>query len=365
MFTIIVLQILAPAFIVFVLTIFLHIVGNFFIFSPRTRACHLFSETLWLPLRYSEDLPEGDEVEFLAEDGVTLRGLFLEGKNKTKRGTILFCHELNGNRSNIAPYAEILISNGFNVFTFDFRNHGKSDNYLKDYSVPWLTVADMFDVKAAIDYVCERENRSDNLHFDNSESDKKNRNGIGIFGLGKGAMIALCAAGSDSRVKSLVLDTPTVASQLFNKNCWQALIKSAKLSRRRTVNFSTATLFLQAILYTVKLPISLIYDAWRRYVLGLWYDCHFINIEPIIRNVRQPIMIVHGHVDTRIRPHQIRAFCERMPQKTKLWITTTKHQKHEKNNSKNNKTKSISDACCKSVADFFLETKCTVNSQKW
>jgi pimeloyl-ACP methyl ester carboxylesterase len=361
--TVIILQILLPIFIVFVLTMFLRIVGSFFMFSPRMRACHIFSKTSWLPLRYSEELPIGDEVEFLSDDGVLLRGLFLSSQNTTKHGTILFCHELNGNRSNIAPYANILLSEGFDIFTFDFRNHGKSDSYLKDYSVPWLTVADMSDVKAAIDYVCLRENDNDfcneNSQAYNSTDSIINNTGVRIFGLGKGAMIALCAAGSDSRVKSLVLDAPTTDSHLFKKNCWQALVKSVMLPRRlaikRMMNFSILFLFFQAILYTLKQPIFLIYNTWQRYVLGMWYDCQFINIEPIIKKVRQPIMIVHGHVETKTRPNQIRAFCARMPQKPKLWLTT-KHQKHENCESQNNTIKPISDDCQKSVADFFMQT---------
>ncbi|MDR1478923.1 MAG: alpha/beta hydrolase [Planctomycetaceae bacterium] len=386
MFTVIILNILLPAFIIFVVTLLLHFAGWVLIFSPRVRACHLFSDTSWLPLRHSEELPDGDEVEFLSADGVTLRGLFVVAQNKIKRGTILFCHELNGNRSNIAPYVEALTLEGFNIFTFDFRNHGKSDFCVKDYHVPWLTAADMFDVNAAIEYVCLRENCNDNSRTNNADKTNdwtENKNdetkirsscfeiseteraiatsqngyGIRIFGLGKGATVALCAAGSDTRVKSLVLDTPTAENQLFNKNCWQALVKSVRLSsRRRSMDFSILLLFCQAVLYSIKQPVSSIYHSWRRYILGIWYDCSFVNVEPIIKNVRQPIMIVHGNSETKIRPHQIRAFCERMPQRPKLWMTTTP-QKYNKNTQKNNGIKIISDNCRKSVADFFSETK--------
>jgi pimeloyl-ACP methyl ester carboxylesterase len=281
----------------------------------------------------------------------------------------LFCHELNGNRSNIAPYVETLAIEGFNIFTFDFRNHGKSDICVKDYPAPWLTTADMSDVKAAIEYVCKKENYNDNNNIHNNNrnnnsttnnwSETKNdneRKGISIFGLGKGATIALCAAGSDTRVKSIVLDAPTAESQLFNKNCWNALIKTAKLSKRKAINFSTLILFFKAISYPIKQSIVFVYEKWRRYVLGIWYNCQFINIEPIIKKVNQPIMIVHGHADSKIRPRQIRAFCERMPQKPKVWITSpTKQQRYEKSESKNTKTKNISEACRKSIADFFMK----------
>ncbi|MDR2762097.1 MAG: alpha/beta hydrolase [Planctomycetaceae bacterium] len=372
-------QILFPAFIVLGITLFLHIAGRIFIFSPCMRASHLFSETSWLPLRYSDELPEGDEIEFTSDDGITLRGLFISSRNEINHGTILFCHELNGSRSNIAPYLETLTFEGFNVFTFDFRNHGKSDICVKDYPAPWLTAADMNDVKAAIEYVCKRENYNDNENKncnnycndnfnknfnDNSRTnnwakikDNKDGKGISIFGLGKGATIALCAAGSDSRVKSIVLDAPTAESRLFSKNCWNALVKSAKLARRRTINFSMAILFLQVISYSIKQSAIFVYEKWRRYVLGLWYDCQFIDVDPIIKKVNQPIMIVHGHTDTKIRPHQIRAFCERMPQRPKLWLTSpSRRQSYEKSEStKTIKTKNISEACRQSVANFFME----------
>jgi pimeloyl-ACP methyl ester carboxylesterase len=392
------LSTLFPVFVVLVMTVLLHILSWVFIFSPCRRACYLFAKSYWLPLRDSGELPAGEEVEFKSIDGITLRGLFIAGKGLKKRGTILFCHELNGNRANVAPYTEHFTSAGFNVFTFDFRNHGKSDWSHKDFQVPWVTVADLHDVKSAINYLHTRENYQHNNHQqhnnicpnpDNNliehndhatDGDSNDSNtGLCLFGLGKGGMIALCAAGTDKRVQSLVIDALTTESQLFNKNRWRDFFTFARLStvsaKRSRLKFSAIfPLLFRAVLFSVKFPMVSIVAAWHRYILGIWFNCRFVNVESIIKRVRQPVMIVHGHVDTKISHEQVRAFCGRMQRHPKLWLICPCENENESNNKKENKPKNknskdnnkniitknkiklVSDDCRQSVTEFFRES---------
>ncbi len=72
----------------------------------------------------SDKLP-GTELEFLALDGMSLRGVLLQGKtSQSGQATIIFCHEFGANKNSCLRYCSSLLEAGFDIFTFDFRNHG-------------------------------------------------------------------------------------------------------------------------------------------------------------------------------------------------------------------------------------------------
>ena len=275
-------------------------------------------------------------MEFSSSDNITLRGTFIAHRSAYRKGTVLFCHELNGNRSNISPYTNQLVHSGFDVLTFDFRNHGRSDTSAKSQrSTPWLTTDDMQDVRSAIDYLVGR-----------MPSDATG--GIGVFGLGKGATVALCAAGCDDRIRSIVLDSPIPDRLLFQKNCWDVLVKSTRLSRLRMTKF--VTLIGKAVLYSITCPFVTLFCTWQRYLLGYWYGCRFIDLRQYVKNVRQPIMIIHGAVDTMTRADQIQTFCDKMPVRPQLWMVPAASRQDAENSGV------ISENCSRQVASFL--TRC-------
>ncbi len=261
---------------------------------------------------------------------LTLRGTFFSAPDEKRRGVVLFCHELNGNRNNVAPYLRSLLDSGFDVLAFDFRNHGESDKTLYGQPTPWMTTSDLEDVKAAVDYLASR-----------SDNEKKE---ISLFGLGKGATVALCVAGGDSRVKSVVLDAPIPENRLFEKNCWDLLAKSVRCSRK-SLRLSV-TLFVRAVLYSLFCPIASLLFAWQRFVLGMWCGCRFVNPWPFVKRVRQPMMIIHGHADSKTRADQIQAFCDRLPNRPKLWIVPACSREG---------LGKINEECSSQVARFFAE----------
>lgn len=325
-----------PLFIAIAFTLVLHLTERIFFLSSHRRSRNLFSGTPWLPLRFATQPLDGEEIEFWSDHKIMLRGTWLSHKSDVRKGSVLFCHEFNGNQMSVSPYIDQLLNQGFDVMTFDFRNHGKSDFDYHTQSTPWITTTDMDDVQAAITYLCTRP--------------ETNPQGICIFGLGKGANIALCAAGTDHRVCSVVLDAPMPENRLFHRNCREIFFKSirqsARISRRRI--FLVVSLFFRALIYSITCPIISFIYAWRRCILGYWYGCRFVNPAPLVKNVRQPIMIVHGHVDTMTRADQIQAFCDRMAVRPKLWLVSAKDRNRYGYGS-------ISDDCSRQVARFFEE----------
>ena len=74
------------------------------------------------------------QVEFQSRDQqTTLRGVFL--KRDDPQGTVIVCHGVGANHSDIEVIHQVLYESGFQVFTFDFRGHGLSDGHTITYGL--------------------------------------------------------------------------------------------------------------------------------------------------------------------------------------------------------------------------------------
>jgi pimeloyl-ACP methyl ester carboxylesterase len=176
----------------------LHIWVRFFPIIVR-----LIGEAPLLVAEPSERLEGGEDCEFRTRDGLTLRGTYLKTARAERLGVIVFGHELNGDRWNAAPYVRELIAEGYDVLTFDFRNHGASDSAPGLVLRPWISPDATADMSAAVDYACRR--------------DDADPRGVGIFAISRAAGAALCVAQSEPRIRCLFLDGayPTRATHLL------------------------------------------------------------------------------------------------------------------------------------------------------
>ncbi|MBN2474975.1 MAG: alpha/beta fold hydrolase [Pirellulales bacterium] len=254
-------------------------------------AVRVFGETPWLPAQWQEPLGEGEHVNFYTQDGARLEGTYLRTTAAARKGVVAFCHQLNGDRWATVPYTEDLRRQGFDIFTFDFRNHGGSDRVADWEPMPWVTVQDLTDVQAAIDYVCGR-----------SDADPR---GIGLIGVSKGATVALCAAASDTRVRTLVLDgpCPTERMQLHYV--------------RRFMQIYVAYPWLVSRLPDLSLRST---NAWTKFVVQRQRHCRFVNVDQAARQVRQPVMMIHGQRDAHVPVEVARGLRNSMPNCTRLWV---------------------------------------------
>ena len=270
--------------------------------SYLVRSNRLFSKGPWLPLRIQDlnfhpsQLESNSEpIEFLTKDGLTLRGSFFHQNSPKARGTILFFHELNGNRWSVFPYLENLRNEGFHLCTFDQRGHGNSETSDQNRPVPWVTASDLDDMTAVVEYL-------------------QNRTALplGVFGLGKGATLALCCAGQVDRVQAVVMDSPAHEDRLYEKNCLTAFQKLAP--HFATHHFSKfVALSIKTLFYLIACPFITLFSAWRRFVFSVWYGGNFVNTWTIVKKLRKPILVLHGDLDSCVKLSQIRAFCRQMP----------------------------------------------------
>lgn len=265
------------------LTLILHLAARFW-FTPR--AAWMFDRLPWLPGTWYEPIAGSEEVEFSTSDGVRLRGTYLPTTESHRLGVLLYCHELNADRWNVCPNAGLLRSLGFDLFAFDFRNHGTSGRLANFEPSPWTTSQDVADVEAAIDYLTLR-------------PDAEAR-GIGLIGVGKGAAAAVCTAAGDPRVRVVV------AEGLYPTRPMGARL----IGRFRSASWMTAALT----------RLAWLLDAWAVFVLGCRQGHRFLDVEKAVSLCRQPVLLVHAEMDHFVPLAWIRWMHRRMARGSSLWI---------------------------------------------
>lgn len=152
----------------------------------------IFEESpVFRPMR-AEPLEGGEEVRFPTADGFSLAGTYLQGRAASRIGVIVFCHEYLGDRGSAGPYADTLRDLGFDLFAFDFRNHGESDSESGYSPLQWTSNRETRDLKAALAYLRKRE-----------DADPA---GVGLFGVSRGGSTGLCVASREPTVWGVVTD---------------------------------------------------------------------------------------------------------------------------------------------------------------
>ena len=104
---------------------------------------------VFLPLRVSPE-DRGESVTFTTDDGLELSGSFLGRRNPQRVGLVVFCHEYLSDRWSCLPYLDHLRDIGYDVFTFDFRNHGSSASDPHYAPLQWATDYEVRDLRAAL-----------------------------------------------------------------------------------------------------------------------------------------------------------------------------------------------------------------------
>jgi pimeloyl-ACP methyl ester carboxylesterase len=269
------------------LTLGLHLAARLF-YMPG--AAKIFGQTPWLPSDWREPLEEGEAVEVAAAEGMRLRGTYLKTTAALRRGVIVGCHEFNGDRWNMLSYTDGLRRRGFDLFLFDFRNHGASDRTAGYEPTPWATTYEVADIRAVLDYLASR--------------DDAPPQGVGLLGVGRGAMAALCVA-DDPRVKALVVDGvyPTERIQ----------IHSLRMILARSIPWSG---WLFRVPEIVLEPLA----RWVRLIVGWRRHCRFVSVQQAARRVRLPVLMIHGQCDPHVAVDLVFGLRDAMPAPARLWI---------------------------------------------
>lgn len=189
----------------------------------------IFEETpVFAPLRGQPE--PGEEVRFRSEDGLELAGTYLRALSRRRLGVIVLCPEYLGDRWSALSYGDGLRESGFDLFAFDFRNHGESEVDPDYRPLQWVSDLEVADLRAALAYVRSR-----------SDADPA---GVGLFGISRGGGTALCEAASDPTVWAVATDGafPTRGTMLAYVTRWAEIYlpfpRMAKYMPRFTYAFA-------------------------------------------------------------------------------------------------------------------------------
>ena len=106
---------------------------------------------------------------------------------------IVYCHEFLSDRWSFQPYLDHLRDLGYDLFTFDFRNHGESPAEPDYAPMHWTTDHEVRDLRAALAYLRTRPDHDPA--------------GFGLFGVSRGGTTAL--AGRRRRSATSGASSPT------------------------------------------------------------------------------------------------------------------------------------------------------------
>lgn len=234
----------------------------------------------------------GEEVVFQASDGLSLRGSYFKRRGRARAGTLVFCHEYLSDRWSYAPYLDHLRDAGYDIFSFDFRNHGESDRHPGYSPLQWATDHEVRDLSAALDYLRSR-----------SDHDPA---GFGLFGVSRGGGTAMIVAAQERDVWCVITDGafPTRGTMTSYIGRWSEIYVQSHLLLRFVPTW--------------------VYDAlgWlSRRRSGRRLNCRFPEIERAARRLSpRPWLLIHGARDTYIGSPIARAFfdCAREPKE--MWL---------------------------------------------
>jgi pimeloyl-ACP methyl ester carboxylesterase len=255
---------------------------------------------LFFPLRLDRT-GGGEDVRFPTAGGLMLEGTYFRARTRARTGVIVFCHEYLSDRWSFHPYADPFRSLGFDVFTFDFRNHGSSDHDPSYRPLQWVTDSEVEDVAATLAYLDTRADRDPA--------------GVGLFGVSRGGGSALVVASKSVNVWGVVTDGafPTRGTML------------AYILRWAEIYVANPVLWKMMPLWVFR------FVAWSgRMYSAKRLRCRFPDVEHAVgRLAPRPWLMIHGQKDAYIVPSIARAlFAEaRKGPKEQWFVPGAKHNR--------------------------------------
>ncbi|MEJ7637460.1 MAG: alpha/beta fold hydrolase [Singulisphaera sp.] len=244
---------------------------------------------LFFPLRIAPR--PGEEVRFSTSDGLELVGTYVSTPAASRVGVLVFCHEYLSDRWSFQPYIASLLGLGFDIFSFDFRNHGASPCALAYRPLQWVSDHEVCDLRAALAYLRSRPDRYPA--------------GFGVLGVSRGGGTALAVAADDPSVWGVVTDGafPTRGTMNSYSKRWAQIYVSPGLFR-----------LLPTWIY--------FFVGWAARIRSQKrLSCRYPSIERAVsRLAPRPWLMIHGAKDTYIGPEIARSLFARAGDPKEFWL---------------------------------------------
>lgn len=232
-----------------------------------------------------------EDVRFPTFGGMWLKGCYIRTPLPHRKGVILFGLEFGSNRWACQSYCEGLLQAGYDIFAFEPRNQGESDKIPGYEPLPWLTHYETQDTHAALAYLKTRPD--------------VDPNGVGFFGLSKGANAGLAVASRDRFIKCVATDgafgTRTTMIPYMRK--WISVY-----CKRLLVHGVLPKWFYHVV------ANSAIAQASKQ------WNVEYFNLERAMGRLRQPLLMIHGAADGYIKVPMAQDLFRRVKSEKELWI---------------------------------------------
>jgi pimeloyl-ACP methyl ester carboxylesterase len=232
------------------------------------------------------------ELSFETEDGLTLQACHFKQADRPSRGLVLFCHELGGNRWSALSYCEGLFDAGFEIVSFDFRNHGSSDKQSSYEPLHWLTEFELADVRGALRFIESRENLK--------------QQPMGIFGISRSGSAALAAASTSEVITCVACESAYSTRSMMSlfSQRWVSLLVPQWLSG-----------WIPAWHVEISLTGGRLYSQFKR-------KCRYVHLERCLPSLRgRPVLLISGERDNYVRPEIAKSLHESLGEDVAdLWM---------------------------------------------
>ncbi len=181
---------------------------------------------------------------------------------------------------------------GYDVFAFDFRNHGTSARDPSYTPLQWTSDREVADLRAALAYLRSRPDRDPA--------------GFGLFGVSRGGTTALIVAADEPNVWGIVTDGafPTRLMMLTYIMRW------SEIYVRSPFLLSIVPLWL----YNLLCWVGRVRSERRR-------NCSFVEVETAVKRLGpRPWLMIHGERDAYIGPDIARALFQCGQEPKELWL---------------------------------------------
>lgn len=221
---------------------------------------------------YSKDFKR---MAIESNDGLKLAGLYMRTEKKPMKGSVILIHGIRSSKEYLLPIAQWLNEKGYNALLIDQRAHGDSEG--KYCSFGFQEKQDVY------------------LWVDKLMSTEEVTGPIGIWGQSLGGAVALQSMANDERIKF-------------------GIIESA-FSDFESIVHDYFELFLG-----FDCPFITDYLIWRAGQVAS-FDPELVVPAEAARQIHQPIIMVHGERDNRIKIRYAKANFEHIASCDKTFIT--------------------------------------------
>jgi dipeptidyl aminopeptidase/acylaminoacyl peptidase len=251
----------------------------------------IFQEKPLFILPFGQPVSGAEDVTLTTADGLELQGCYLRTP-AARKGVVLFGLEFGSNRWGCVPYCEFLREQGYDIFTFEMRGQGGSPAQAGYEPLQWVTDYEVIDFQSALAYLKSRPDR--------------HANGVGFFGLSKGAGAGLMVAARDDFVRCCVTDGAfgTFTTMMPYLKQWMFIYIRQRWAAKMLPHWYLRML--------AKMAIRRV-EAER--------GCHYPGLEKALAKLApRALLMIHGGADNYIKPDMARTLFDRAGEPRDFWL---------------------------------------------